>query len=133
MNLIDELKLHVGALLAAVERDLDFFSSILHYVRRFKELLNSRREDVSQKEVLLLASKIEEFFDQYRPSGEGFYIPPSQTSNTDSTVKEIFKLAQEINRLEGDDFEEYFPASTAVSTAKGRRSTPASPCVFISF
>ena len=62
MNELEQLRLHVFAISAAIEQNPKFFASIAHYVQRFKELISNPSSELSQDEFELLARKIEEFY-----------------------------------------------------------------------
>lgn len=108
MNTLEELRIHVEALVNVVEQDTKFFSSILYYVRRLRDILKESNKNLTQKEIKLLADKIEEFYAQWRPIGDGFYIPPAQTSNSDKTVIQINGLVKEICSLDESSFSSLF-------------------------
>jgi len=106
MNVIDELRLNSKSLLIAVKNDQRFFISIIHYVERLNDLLNSNMDYHNLDELKLLKDKIEEFYKRWRPTkSQGvLYIPPRQTSDTDSTVKDIGKLVEQILELNLIDY-----------------------------
>lgn len=136
MNLVDELKLHLDALVVVVDEHPKFFVSIKHYVHQLAQLLKSSRERVSKDEFHLLARKIEEFYRQWRPSpsGEGvIYIPPRETADSDSTVVEVNKLISTLTKLDDDSFKSLFPSEQRRQLAAiDQEATPiVSPCVFI--
>ncbi len=136
MNVVEELKLHIDALANVVEQDTKFFASIIHYVRQLKELIRAPRESVSQAEFKLLSRKIEEFYAKWRPSDhtEGvLYIPPRQTSDSDSTVKEINTLVAKLTALDEDSFKALFPIKPIPRSdiSISDKQTIPSPCIFI--
>ena len=137
MNLVEEVKLHIDALANVVEQDPIFFASISHYVKQLKELIKAPGECVSQAEFKLLTQKIEEFYAKWRPSDYPesgvVYIPPHQTSDSDSTVKEINTLVAKLMDLDEDSFKALFhekpiPRSDLSISDK---QTVSSPCIFI--
>ena len=133
MNPFEELKLHVGALGVAVETNTEFFASVLHYVRRLKQLVVEPAAPPTQSELRVLAAKIEEFWAQWRPSGEGVYVPPRETSDTDSTVRQITSLVERLSELDQASFSEFtapvYPRRQ--SEAIARRERVLQPCVFL--
>jgi predicted nucleotide-binding protein len=133
MNQLEQLRLHVLALSTAVEQDSKFFASIIHYVQRFKEIVTNPPANLSQEELQLLARKIEEFYRQWRPTGEIFYVPPRQTADTDSTVHEINQLVSELAKMQEAAFKSLLPTSHSANQTKSasRPSSPETPCVFI--
>ena len=131
MNSLEELRLHVRALKVAVEKDEKFFTAILHYVRRLDELARGSREAVTQSELVVLAKKIDEFFDAYRPSGEGMYIPPVQTSNNDPTVLEIRRLVDQLAAMDEDVFAELLPVGVGSRVPLPHSPAAKSQCVFL--
>lgn len=132
MNKLKILRLHVLAVAAAVEQNRKFFASISHYVERFKEIVTSPTKDLSQSELQLLARKIEEFYRQWRPSGDGFYIPPRETADTDSTVREINQVVDELVKLSEENFRALLPSSSAGElTPSHDQQTAHIKCVFI--
>lgn len=128
MNKIEELKYNVEALSHAVKEDKKFFAGIFNFVEKLTKLVSTNRGDASQQELYFLAKKIEEFFSKYR-SSSGLYIPPSQTSRVDSTVRDIHKLTSELSGLSEEEFES-LKLSSRKKTAptKGNKKEP---CVFI--
>src|SRR3989442_438653 len=107
MDPLQELRLHVQALAAAVEANGAFFASVIHYVRRLKQLVEGSGGAVSRSELQVLAGKIEEFWAQWRSSGESFYIPPRETSDTDSTVRQINLLVGRVAALDENSLWEF--------------------------
>lgn len=137
MNVVEELKLHIDALANVVEQDPKFFASIIHYVKQLKELIRAPRESVSQAEFKLLARKIEEFYADWRPSDHPipgvFYIPPRQTSDSDSTVNEINTLVSKLTDLDEESFKALFlgkPIPRSDLSRSDKQTVP-SPCIFI--
>jgi predicted nucleotide-binding protein len=133
MDELSELRLHVLALATAVGQNRKFFASINHYVDRFKEIVTKPAPDVSQSEVQLLARKIEEFYRQWRPTGDLLYIPPRETADTDPTVREINQLVDRLANLSEGEFKALLPKSAtpepySASTEPGMCDAP---CVFI--
>ncbi|EGR3416427.1 TPA: nucleotide-binding protein [Vibrio parahaemolyticus] len=109
MNKIEELQLSVEALYHAVSQDKAFFSSIFTYVDKMYSELQNKSGSISAARLLMLASKIEKFFSEYRSDGDGLYIPPTQAWQNDDNVKAIFKLANEISQLDDDSFKKLLP------------------------
>jgi len=105
MNKLSELSYNVDALHHVVRYHTDFFAPISSYSEKLKNIVVNDLGSASKDEILYLAKKIVDFFQSYRPSGSGLYIPPTEASNNDDTAKEIFKLAQEIHQLSDDEFE----------------------------
>lgn len=133
MNKLDQLRLHVLALATAVEQNNKFFASIIHYVQQFKKLVTSSPSQITQTELQLLARKIEEFYRRWRPSGDGIYIPPRETADTDSTVQEINQLVTAIAKMTEEEFQSLIPKPTRQAVeepALETQGTP-TPCVFI--
>lgn len=137
MNVVEEVKLHIDALANVVEQDPTFFASITYYVKQLKELIKAPRESVSQAEFKLLTQKIEEFYAKWRqsdyPESGVVYIPPHQTSDSDSTVKEINTLVAKLMDLDEDSFKALFhekpiPCSDISVSDK---QTVSNPCIFI--
>lgn len=134
MNQIQELRLHVEALLTAVEQDPKFFASIIHYVRRLNQILTSSISEVTQAELRILASKIEEFFGKWRPTGgSGLYIPPRATADTDPTVQEINRTVASLVALSAEHFQHLIPAIAPALPASrsSKMDEGTTPCVFI--
>jgi hypothetical protein len=136
MNLLDELRLHVDALVNVVDEYPKFFVSIKHYVRQLAQLLESSRERVNKDEFQLLARKIEEFYRKWRPSpsSEGvLYVPPRETSDSDLTVVEINKLITTLTELDEESFKSLFPSKqrTQPEIVEVEDRLVLSPCVFI--
>jgi hypothetical protein len=99
MNSIQKIKLNIESLLGLTNSEPTFFSSISYYVKKLHESMNNEQIDVD--ELKFLINKIEEFYKKYRPSDTPgvFYISPKQISNSDSIVKEIYQLIDELSNL----------------------------------
>jgi len=106
MNQLTALKYNIEALSHAIEHDMDFFSPISMFVKKLKSIVDSNPDHSKKDEILFLAEKIESFFDQYRSTGETFYLPPSQTSGNDDTVREIYQSAVRLHDLDQYRFDE---------------------------
>lgn len=138
MNLLQELRIHVLALSTAVEQDPKFFAAIIHYVGRLKDVLTDISTDLSLDELQLLSKKTEEFYSQWRPTGDGLYMPPRQTRDTDKTVRDINRLVSMLSSMRGSELETLIlsegrkipPVSEFEQAAVARRQEH-SPCVFI--
>lgn len=122
MNLLEELRLHVGALAVAVKAEPKFFVSV-RYVERLEQVVKRQTELPNLAELNLLATKIEEFWSQWRPSGDGLYIPPPETSNTDSMVRRISELVAKMHDLPPEAFGQLArktgeQSSATIATAK---------------
>lgn len=128
MNKIEELKFNADALLHAVKEDRKFFASIYNFVEKLNTLLTSKLQDAKKEEIQFLAKKIESFFNNYR-SSDAFYIPPHQTSQSNETVKDIFRLSNEIATLPENKFQELKPKTTKSGTTT--TSPKKTACVFI--
>jgi len=136
VNLLDELKLHVASLTNVVNENPKFFVAIKHYVYQLDELLRSPRERVSQDELRLLTRKIEEFYYSWRPGAYTpgiIYVPPRETSDSDSTVAEINKLVMSLSEMDAESFQSLFPSEQQLSPEldKSKDNTLVSPCIFI--
>jgi len=101
--IIRELQLLSEALWESVKSDLKFFSPIQVFVKRLAEIDFSNPTNLN--DITLYSEKIEEFFSRYRSKGDAFYLPPSETSTNDKTVKSIFELSQKLKNLSIEDFE----------------------------
>lgn len=129
MNKIEELKLNVDALSHAGKEDRELFASIYSFVEELKTLLTSKLQDTKKEEIQLLAKKIESFFNNYRSSGGVPYIAPQLISQSDETVKDIFRLSNEIAALSENEFQELKPKTTKSGTTT--KSSKKAACVFI--
>ncbi len=103
--IIKELQLLSEGLWESVKTDLKFFSSIQSFVRKLAEFNFSNLTKDDTKEIVLYAKKIEDFFKDYRSTGDGFYFPPHQTDRNDDTVKSIWQLANQLNNMTIDQLE----------------------------
>ena len=132
MDRLQELGLHTEALNSAVEADQKFFASILHYVRRLHQILTVASHELTQQELEVLAGKIEEFFHKWRRTGQNFYIPPRQTSDSDSTVMEINQLVASLASMPENEFAHMISTSSNGANATDRPGgTGEEPCMFI--
>ena len=130
MNQFDKLRLNVEALFHAVSTDKKFFSSIYTFVEKLYSAVVHRPFEARNQEIEFFAQKIEDFFRDYRSSGDAFYVPPQQASRNDETVKEIHHLAKELASLSDDDFNALKPVKSSRGTAKGIPAT-GDNCIFI--
>lgn len=132
MNPLNELKLHVESLATTVEHDPKFFASVVHYVRKLCEILSSGGPRLSVDEIGVLARKLEEFWAKYRPTGSGWYIPPSQTSTTDGIIHEISQLVAKLKQLSTEEWTALLPVGEVAQKMDdpNKHSTHA-PCIFI--
>lgn len=136
MNIVDELKLYADALAEAVDSNPKFFASIKHYVRHLKDATRQDSSKASQDEFKLLASKIAEFFAQYRddnPTPGVIYFPPAETANSDSTVQEINRLVNSLAALDEQSFKAMFPSEHPGKSTRANSNEHGTiqPCVFI--
>jgi hypothetical protein len=115
MNPLQKLKLHAAALYSAVHTDTKFFASVIHYVERLQQLLTGSSEPPTQGDLSLLAEKLEEFWKKWGPS-DGGYIPPRQTADTDSTVRQINSLVRNLVSLDQASFQQLLEQSGAIVT-----------------
>jgi predicted nucleotide-binding protein len=132
MGPLEELRLHVEALATATDANPKFFASVRHYVAQLRQLLLGPHAP-SRDELQLLVSKVGEFWGQWRPSGDGFYIPPRETADTDSTVQRMRELVGELERVDESSFQEMVTrlfGSLTSSHREAKRTVP-QPCVFI--
>lgn len=97
--LIKELRILSEALWEAVKKDLSFFSSISSFVKKLSEYNYSSLTKSDLSEIKIFVDNIEGFFKRYRPTGQGLYIPPHQTSRNDSTVKRIVEIVRQIDGM----------------------------------
>jgi predicted nucleotide-binding protein len=133
MNPLQELALHVAALDAAVDANPKFFAAVIHYVRRLKQLLTGAGGPPTREELWLLSERLEEFWAKWRSSGEGFYIPPRETADTDSTVRQVHSLARKLSSLDEASFQQLLKQSGATISGENKaRSEPlGQSCVFL--
>ncbi len=121
---IKELQLLSEALWESVKTDLKFFAPIQVFVKKLSEVDYS--DPSSLDDIILYSEKIEEFFSRYRSTrGSGvIYIPPSQTSTNDTTVKTIYNIVQQLKSLPNDsllkEFEFIKPIPQKKSSGLGK-------------
>lgn len=120
--IIKELQLLSEALWESVKTDLKFFAPIQVFVKKLSEIDYTDSENL--QDIKMYSDKIEEFFSRYRSSGDGFYIPPSQTSMNDTTVKTIYRLSGQLSKLPKQDlikeFESIKPQPQKKSSGSGQ-------------
>lgn len=129
MNKFEELKFNVEALLHAVKEDRKFFSSIYNFVEKLNSLVTINAGEAKKEEIQFLAEKIEGFFKEYRSSGRSLYIPPHQTSRSDKTVKDIYRLSKEIGELTDEEFNKL--KSSEIEHLNNTQKKPEEQCIFI--
>lgn len=100
--IVKELQILSEALWEAVKFDIDFFSAISSFVKKLSEFNYSNLTKTNLSEVKIYANGIEVFFNRYRPSALGLYIPP-QTSRNDSTVKRITEIVRQLDRMDVEE------------------------------
>ncbi len=95
MEPLKELKLHVDALATVVDANPKFFASVKHYVAQLQQLLCGPNPS-SRTDLTVLASKIEEFCAQWRPSRSSEGVLESQIVELE---------AEETRAANAEDFE----------------------------
>jgi predicted nucleotide-binding protein len=123
MNWVQDLTLHVNALLEAMQSDKEFFAPVMHYVKELKRVLSLPSDHVSKPLFVTPAKKVKEFWDSYRsdkPTPGMVYFPPAQTSNTQSTVDEIYTLITKLTTLPDPEFSACFLPAQAKAPSVGR-------------
>lgn len=118
--IIKEIKLLSDALWCSVKMDLNFFSSIQHFVRCLAEYDFSNLNQQNVQELVLSISKIDQFFEKYRykSGSSGLYIEPSEISNNDDSVKRLKYLVLELGNLPIEKFQEEVASSKPPKTTK---------------
>jgi hypothetical protein len=101
-------------------------------VERLQQLLTGSGEPPTRGELALLAEKLEKFWKKWRPS-DGGYIPPRQTADTNSTVRQINALVRSLLSLDQASFKQLLEQSGTIVERENKASTQpiAQPCVFI--
>jgi hypothetical protein len=132
MEALQELRLHIDALASAVEANPKFFASVRHYVAQFQQLV-SRSKAPTLAEFEVLTSQIDEFWAKWRPSGgDGFYIPPRETADTDGTVNRVVALVRELAQLSPAEFLEKVTQIRDIKRSDvDNPHVVREPCVFI--
>lgn len=132
MEPFEELKLHVNAVASAVTAKPKCFASVKHYIAQLQELLRGPHAP-TVTELQVLCSKLEEFWSKWRPSGDGFYIPPRETADTDSAVQRIQVLVRELADLDRSEFQKMASrvTHTVADTRADAMQTVKQPCVFV--
>ncbi len=117
---IKELQLLSEALWESVKSDLKFFAPIQVFVKKLSEVDYS--DPSSLADIKMYSEKIEEFFSRYRPTCDSgvIYIPPSQTSTNDTTIKTIYSIVQQLNSLPKDDLLKEFESIKPKPQLKSR-------------
>lgn len=100
--LVTELQILSEALWEAVKSDLKFFASIQSFVKKLAEVDYSNLSKQNINLIKVYTENIERFFANYRSSGHGLYIPPTQTDSNDATVVKINSLVQRLQTLDDD-------------------------------
>lgn len=131
MNKLQELSYNVDALEYVVTFDTSFFAPISAFVKKLKAVIDGKSEDPTQDEIIFLAKKIEGFFSEYRATGDGLYLPPSEAANNDGTAVELLKLANEISEMDKNEFSSLLTKKNESSSAKDMIETMDSTKVFI--
>jgi predicted nucleotide-binding protein len=134
MDILEKLQLGVDAVAIAVNADHKFFAAVMHYVKQLQALAHAPRPETTQEDFQLLATKIEEFFAQWRPSsGDPSWFPPPQTSDIDSTVRDINQLTTELAKMETSAFQDLITkhSPTFQATMQHNGNTAKTPCIFI--
>jgi len=86
-----------------MESDKKLFAPVAHYVRELKRVVQLPAP--LKVAFVTPARKIKEFWDSYKTSEPGYgYIPPAETSNTQGTVEEIYKIVVALTTLPDDQF-----------------------------
>lgn len=134
MNIIEELKIHVGALVTAMDFNSHFFASIIHYVKRLNHIVCVDVRELTQEELVILAKKIEEFYKEWRPSREvDLYVPPRETSDTDTTERAIYRTIMDLSKLNTEEFKNLLAPLLGNQTPnrESNQLEKLHPCIFI--
>ncbi|MCT4173044.1 nucleotide-binding protein [Elizabethkingia anophelis] len=104
--LIKELQILTEALWESVKNDLNFFSAISSFVKKLAEFNYSDLTEKDLLEINIYNNNIENFFSKYRASNRAsIYIPPTQTSRNDQTVKRIGIIIHELNKMDVNELQ----------------------------
>ena len=109
MNAFEQLAANVEALYYAVCTEKEFFASIYSFVEKLHRIVVHRPSEARKEEIQFLAQKVEDFFRDYRPSGDSLYFPPQQTSRSDGTVRSILSLSNDLASLSEEGFSRLKP------------------------
>jgi predicted nucleotide-binding protein len=123
VEVVDQLKLHLDTLVDVIDADKKFFVSVRNYVYQLRTVVNANRDTVTKEQLSLLSRRLDEFWDRWRPSGDGFYIPPAQARDSDDIVVEITRLIRCLVSLDDEQFCTAFPAETA-APVQGQTAPP---------
>ena len=119
--IVKELQLLSEALWESIKTDLKFFAPIQVYVKKLSEVDYTDSESI--QDVKMYSEKIEEFFKRYRNTpGSEFYIPPAQTSTNDETVKNIYRLTQQLLSLSDKELQKEFNSLKPLTQKKSNDS-----------
>ncbi len=116
---IKELQLLSEALWESVKMDLSFFSPIQLFVKKLSEVNYS--DPTNLTEITMYSDKIEDFFSDYRNDySDMFYIPPTEASKNDKTVRNISKIVKELNFLSKEELLKEFSSAEAKPKVKSK-------------
>lgn len=105
--IVKELQLLSEALWESIKTDLRFFAPIQVFVKRLSEVDYTNPE--SLHDIKMYSEKIDEFFNRYRAKpGSSIYIPPTQTSKNNTTVKSISRLTSQLISLSETEIQKEF-------------------------
>ena len=115
MNWIRDLRLHVDALLSAMENNKRLFAAVMPYVAELARVVRLPRTEVAKASFVAPVKTLIEFYAGYERT-----ISPD-VSNTRTTVGKISDLITKLTSLPDDEFAACFQLSS------GRGGTPQQP------
>ena len=104
--ILKELQLTTEALWGNVKTHTKFFASIQTYVKRFSEFDYTNLNSENIDELVIFSERIENFFVQYRATGDGLYFPPNETSFSDKDVIKINELVRKLKQLSPEELKQ---------------------------
>ena len=131
MDTVEELALHSKSLNTAIKANPQFFASVAHYIERLFQLTTDAKSELTQKELRVLAERIEDFFKKWRAAGDSLFLPPRETADTDSTVIEINRLVEELCDYDPERFAALVRDTQSEHHDKTITREEFKPCVFI--
>jgi hypothetical protein len=132
MNSVQDLRVHVDALLSAMESEKKFFAAVVSYVKELARVVRLPRTEVTKPLLATPTTQLIQFYTRYIPSTPGSgYISPVVISNTKATVQEISDLVTKLTSLSDDEFATRFPPSGRAGAMQHPSGIPKPPAIFI--
>jgi hypothetical protein len=126
--MVQDLTLHVDALLSAMQANTDLFAPVIPYAKSLSQAVRRPATDVEKSLLNACATKLKAFYDDYPDASSTpglLWIPPVEVSNTRRTVTDIIALVDKLNAMPDDQFAACFGPKQVGTKGTYRKPKPA--------